>query len=127
MSAGSQSKRQQWASRPELQRSTTTTGPLHPMTTTQQPWSIPVEAIIWGWAERDEAYHVLLQPTYGSHVVSLADYQSVELSDKWLSWLFEQHGADLSEYVCEASKATFAGLAVKPVNHAGQALCWLGY
>ena len=95
--------------------------------TTQQPWAVPAEAISWDWSDWYEAFRNGTEDTYASFVVSLADYQSTELSDSWLAWLFEKHGGDLAEYVCEASKASFAGLMVKPINHAGQALCWLGY
>lgn len=97
------------------------------MTTNREPWAVPVEALCWGWNEWLEAFMVSLEHTYGSCVVSLAHSGSCELTDRDLAWLFEQHGSDLEEYVCEASKATFAGLAVLPVNHVGQALCWLGY
>jgi len=95
--------------------------------TTQQPWAVPVEALTWGFNEWLEAFMQDLQHTFSSSVVSLADYGSCELNDRDLAWLFEQHGSDLEEYVCEACKAAFSGLAVLPVNHAGQALCWLGY
>jgi len=91
-----------------------------------KPWIVSTEQLSWNYDEWLEAYEDGITRTYESSVIEAADELCL-LQSQDLDRLLRQSGTTTKEYLQSYKDAIEEGLAVLPINHAGQALCWLGY
>lgn len=91
-----------------------------------KPWIISPEQLNWDYDEWLDHYEAGTGRTYESSVLEAAD-ESCLLQPHDLGRLLRGHGTTAEEYIQAHIDAMSEGLTVLPINHAGQALMWLGY
>lgn len=95
-------------------------------TATAAGWAIPAEQLDWDRSDWVDSYQEGCGDTYASSVIWAAG------DDCLLAWadldrLLEHHGFSRFDYGQDWAAAALQGLRVLPMQHAGQALTWLGY
>lgn len=89
-------------------------------------WAIPAEQLTWDRSDWIDAYQEGCSDTYASSVIWAAGADCLlALAD--LDRLLEHHGFSRFEFGQEWAAAALQGLEVLPLQHAAQALTWLGY
>jgi|GEM_PF-3984024 len=95
-------------------------------TATAAGWAIPAEQLAWDRSDWIDALQEGNRDTYASSVIWAAgDDCLLALPD--LDRLLEAHGISRFEYEQEWAQAALEGFEVLPLQHAAQAVIWLGY
>lgn len=95
-------------------------------TATAAGWAIPAEQLTWERADWIDAWQEGCSDTYASSVLWAAgDDCLLALAD--LDRLLKHHGFSRFEFGQDWARAALQGLEVLPLQHAAQALAWLGY
>ena len=95
-------------------------------TTTAPGWVIPAEQLTWDRDDWIDAYQDHNGDTYASSVIWASNAECL-LAMPDLHGLLRQHGASVADLQQELTAGQLQGAAVLPINHAAQALAWLGY
>jgi len=91
-----------------------------------EPWAVFIEAINWDRDDWHDHYQDAMGDTFASSVIWASDDNCL-LCTSDLDRLLEQHGVTHAAYAQEWAQASLHGWQVLPLQHAAQALCWLGY
>ena len=95
-------------------------------TATAAGWAIPAEQLTWDRSDWIDALQDGCRDTYASSVIwAASDDCLLALPD--LDRLLAHHGFSRFEYGQEWARAALQGLEVLPLQHAAQAVIWLGY
>ena len=86
-------------------------------------WAVPAEQLDW---DRNEWVDAFEGDAYAVSVMWAADDLGLLLPAD-LDRLLEHHGFTHFEYGQEWARGALQGLRVLPIQHAAQALAWLGY
>jgi hypothetical protein len=89
-------------------------------------WVLPADQMTWDRADWLEAYQDGIGDTFPSSVIWASD-DACQLPMADLHRLLQMHGATVAELQAELTAGQLQGAAVLPLNHAAQALTWLGY
>ena len=87
------------------------------VTTTAGAYPVLPEQISWGWGDWLEAYP---DDSYERSVIWAADPDTCRLTPRALARLLQEHGLTVHQLEGDAHPRL-------PLEHAGQALSWLGY
>jgi hypothetical protein len=87
---------------------------------------LPADQMTWDRADWLEAYQDGIGDTFPSSVIWASD-DACQLPMADLHRLLQMHGATVAELQAELTAGQLQGAAVLPLNHAAQALTWLGY
>jgi hypothetical protein len=86
------------------------------MTTTNTAYPVLIEQLGWSWGDWLEH----CSDAYAESVLEAADPSTCQLSPRDLERLLQEHGFNVQQLEADAHP-------LLPLEHAGQALSWLGY
>ena len=89
-------------------------------------WVLPIDQLTWSRADWIDSYQDYVSDTFASSVIWASD-DACQLAMADLHRLLQMHGSTVAELQAELTAGQLQGAGVLPLNHAAQALTWLGY